>query len=157
LRWNWQVDSKMGHSGWSQTINSFTLTATNGTWYPNIYICLLILITMPVTTATADRSFSITGRVKTYVRSTMLTERLSSLAVLHCYKHWEIDSEKVLLYREEKTSFIVSICYTWRYRWPKLTQNWGTLSACLNKQQIISATLNLNMILMPVFHFLIAV
>jgi len=45
---------------------------------------------MPVTTATAERSFSeisITRWVKTDVRSTMLTERLSSLAVLHCYKH----------------------------------------------------------------------
>jgi hypothetical protein len=26
----------------------------------------------------------------------MLTERLSSLAVFHCYKHWEIDIEKVI-------------------------------------------------------------
>jgi hypothetical protein len=75
-----------------------TLTATNGDLYPNIYICLLIVITMPVTTATAERSFSeisITRRVKTYVRSTMPTDSLSSLAVLYCYKHWEIDINKV--------------------------------------------------------------
>ena len=51
---------------------------------------------MPVTTATAERSLSINRRVKTYVRSTMLTERLSSLALLHCYKHCEIDIEKVI-------------------------------------------------------------
>ena len=54
---------------------------------------------MPATTSTAERSFSeisITRRVKTDVRSTMLTERLSSLAVLHCYKHWEIDINKVI-------------------------------------------------------------
>ena len=51
---------------------------------------------MPITTATADRSFSIMRRAKTYVRSTILTERLSSLASLHCYKHWEIDIEKVI-------------------------------------------------------------
>ena len=76
-----------------------TLTATNGDIYPNIYTCLLILITMPATTSTAERSFSeisITRRVKTDVRSTMLTERLSSLAVLHCYKQWEIDINKVI-------------------------------------------------------------
>jgi len=51
---------------------------------------------MPVTTATSERSFSIMSRFKTYVRSTMLTEGLSSLVVLHCYKHWEIDIEKVI-------------------------------------------------------------
>ena len=26
----------------------------------------------------------------------MITERLSILTVLHCYKHWEIDIEKVI-------------------------------------------------------------
>ncbi|CAG2203332.1 unnamed protein product [Mytilus edulis] len=75
---------------------SETLPVTNSDLYPNIYICLLILVTMPVTTATGERSFSVMRRVKTYVRSTMHTERLSSLSILHAYKHWEIDIEKFL-------------------------------------------------------------
>ena len=35
-----------------------TLTVTNGDLYPNMYACLLILITMPVTPATVERCFS---------------------------------------------------------------------------------------------------
>ena len=54
------------------------------------------MITMPVTTATAERSFSVMRRVKTHVRSTMLTERLSNLFVLHAYKHWDINIEKLI-------------------------------------------------------------
>jgi hypothetical protein len=61
-----------------------------------MYSCLLILITIPVTTATDERSISIMRRVETYVRSPMPIERLSSLAVLHCYKQREIDIEKVI-------------------------------------------------------------
>lgn len=42
---------------------------------------------------------------------------------------------------------MVLICYSLRYRWPKLTlQTRWILSACLNKQQIIFPNLNLNMI-----------
>jgi hypothetical protein len=52
------------------------MTATNGALYPNIYSCLLILITVPVATATAERSFRFMGRVETYARSTMFIERL---------------------------------------------------------------------------------
>ena len=40
-----------------------------------------ILVTMPVATATAEGSFSVMRRVKTYLRATMKTERLSSLAL----------------------------------------------------------------------------
>ncbi|CAG2239243.1 unnamed protein product [Mytilus edulis] len=89
VRWDIAADPK-------PSTLSETLPVTNSDLYPNIYICLLILVTMPVTTATAERSFSVMRRVKTYVRSTMHTERLSGLSILHAYKHWEIDTEKVI-------------------------------------------------------------
>lgn len=73
-----------------------TLTVTNSDLYPNIFIFLSILITMPVATATAERSFSVMRRVKTHVRSTMLSTRLSSLSVLHAYKQWSLDTDKVI-------------------------------------------------------------
>jgi hypothetical protein len=50
------------------------------------------LITMPVTMATAEKSFSVMRQ--TYVPATMLTERLSSLSVLHAYKHWDFVLKK---------------------------------------------------------------
>ena len=39
-------------------------------------------MTIPVTSATAEHSFSVLKRTKTYLRSTMVQERLTHLAVL---------------------------------------------------------------------------
>lgn len=50
--------------------------------YPNIYIVIRILLTVPVSTASAERSFSKLKLIKNYLRSTMSQERLSALAVL---------------------------------------------------------------------------
>ena len=76
---------------------SATLKDTNKTLYPDIFICLVVLITMPVSTASAERQFSIMRRVKNYMRSTMSTERMSGLAVLHSYRHMDIDIENVII------------------------------------------------------------
>ena len=43
---------------------------------------LSLAMTFPVTSATAERSFSALKRIKTYLRSTMLQERLCNLAIL---------------------------------------------------------------------------
>lgn len=50
--------------------------------YPNIYIVIRILLTVPVSTASAERSFSKLKLIKNYLRSTMGQQRLSALAVL---------------------------------------------------------------------------
>ncbi|KAL4721540.1 hypothetical protein ACJJTC_001076 [Scirpophaga incertulas] len=50
--------------------------------YPNIYIVIRILLTIPVSTASAERSFSKLKLIKNYLRNTMSQERLSALAVL---------------------------------------------------------------------------
>ncbi|XP_073470341.1 zinc finger MYM-type protein 1-like [Aquarana catesbeiana] len=50
--------------------------------YPNIYVALRVILTIPVTVASAERSFSKLKLIKTYLRSTMSQERLSALAVL---------------------------------------------------------------------------
>ena len=108
-RWvvKWDIASDPKPSNLSET-----LQATSYDLYPNIYICLVILITMPVTTATAERSFSVMRRIKTYVRATMLTERLSSLSVLHAYKHWDLDTEKIIdsfaLKKKRRLAFLFS-------------------------------------------------
>ena len=43
------------------------------------------LLTMPTSTATAERSFNVLKRAKTYILSTMGQERLSALALLPPY------------------------------------------------------------------------
>jgi len=52
-------------------------TACNASLYPNLSILLKVLVTLPVTTATAERSFSTLKRLKTYLRSSMGDERLT--------------------------------------------------------------------------------
>ena len=47
---------------------------------------LRIYLTIPVTTATAERSFSALRRIKTYLRSTMSEERLNNVMLLHVHK-----------------------------------------------------------------------
>lgn len=50
--------------------------------YPNIEIALRLLLTLPVTVASCERSFSKLKLIKNYLRSTMGQERLSGLAIL---------------------------------------------------------------------------
>ncbi|XP_047127720.1 52 kDa repressor of the inhibitor of the protein kinase-like [Hydra vulgaris] len=50
--------------------------------YPNVAIALRVLLTCPVTAATAERSFSKLKLIKNFHRSTMTQDRLSSLAIL---------------------------------------------------------------------------
>ena len=50
--------------------------------YPNVYIALRILLTCPVTVASAERSFSKLKLIKTFNRTSMTDSRLSSLAML---------------------------------------------------------------------------
>lgn len=50
--------------------------------FPNLWTALRILLTITVTVASGERSFSKLKLIKTYLRSTMLEDRLSDLAIL---------------------------------------------------------------------------
>jgi len=50
--------------------------------FPNFYIALRTLLTIPVTVASGERSFSKLNLIKTYLRSSMGQERLNNLAIL---------------------------------------------------------------------------
>ena len=50
--------------------------------YPNVSIAYRILLTMSVTVASAERSFSKLKLLKSYLRSSMSQERLNDLAIL---------------------------------------------------------------------------
>ncbi|MES9885077.1 MAG: DUF4371 domain-containing protein [Sedimenticola sp.] len=75
---------------------SETLAVMNRDLYPNIYICLSVFVCMPVSTATAERSFSTMRRVKTYLRATMTTHRLTGLALLNIYREHDLNVEHVI-------------------------------------------------------------
>ena len=73
-----------------------TLNHTNPQFYPGIYVALVTLLTYPVSTCAAERSFSGLKRLKTPLRSNMSEERLSSLAIPHIHKHKNVDIDKAV-------------------------------------------------------------
>ncbi|XP_046571823.1 zinc finger MYM-type protein 1-like [Haliotis rubra] len=54
--------------------------------FKEISTLLKIYLTIPVTTATSERTFSTLRRLKSYVRSTMTQERLNNVLLLHVHK-----------------------------------------------------------------------
>ena len=53
---------------------------------PEVHTLLKLRMTVPVTTATAERTFSTMRRIKTYLRSTMTQERLNHSFMLNAHK-----------------------------------------------------------------------
>ena len=51
--------------------------------FPILSNCIQVALTIGISTATVERSFSCLRRLKTYLRSTMTEERLDSLALLY--------------------------------------------------------------------------
>jgi hypothetical protein len=70
--------------------------ATNGHFMPNIKCLLHIFATLPVTTATAERSFSSLKLIKSYLRTTMQEERLNGLALMYIHSTIPIDVDEVI-------------------------------------------------------------
>ena len=56
------------------------------TMFSEVQKLIKLYLTVPMTSVTAERSFSALRRLKTYLRSTMTQERLNHLLVLHCHK-----------------------------------------------------------------------
>lgn len=64
--------------------------------FPNIAVLLKTLLTLPVSNAEAERSFSALKRLKTYLRSTVGQERLNGLALLGVHNYIPIPVERVI-------------------------------------------------------------
>lgn len=61
-----------------QLVHTYNLRAE----YPNVEVALRIFLTLPITVATYERSFSILKLIKNYLRSSMGQERISDLAII---------------------------------------------------------------------------
>ena len=64
--------------------------------FPSISILLRTFATIPVTTATRERSFSALKYVKSYLRSTMREDRLNGLAQLFINKDLMLNHDGVI-------------------------------------------------------------
>ena len=66
-----------------------TLQVIDGTIFPSISRILKLVCTLPVTTCECERTISALRHLKNYMRSSMGTERLNGLALLHI--HYAMD------------------------------------------------------------------
>ena len=83
-----------------------TLKSINFSSFSNIKICLRILGTLPVTTCTCERSFSSMRRLKNYTHSTIVSERLNGIALMHVPQEIIRDIERVIdLYTGQNRRF----------------------------------------------------
>ena len=64
--------------------------------HPNFEILLKIFATLPITTASSERSFSSLKLIKTYLRSTMINDRLNGLAMLNIHKDIKLSVADVI-------------------------------------------------------------
>ena len=55
---------------------------------------LQILITIPI--SSGERSISALRNLKTYLRNTMVQDRLNGLALMHAHREMELDLEKIV-------------------------------------------------------------
>ena len=66
--------------------------------FPEMTKAVRLLLTVPITTCTAERSFSALRRLKTYLRSTMTQKRLNNIALLNVHSSYveTIDVEAII-------------------------------------------------------------
>lgn len=75
----------------SHTLLQYLFTNDLISTFPNTAIALRILLTLPVSVASGERSFSKLKIIKNYLRSTMHQQRLSNLAIVSI-EHEVLDS-----------------------------------------------------------------
>lgn len=64
-------------------------------FFPTVYTLLTILVTLPVTSVEAERSFSTMRRVKNYLRNSMSQERLTGLCLLNIHRDIDISFDEI--------------------------------------------------------------
>ena len=78
----------------SSAIEAFA--ACKEVFFPNIKILLGILATLPVSTATAERSFSTLKRIKSYIRNSSSETRLNGLGLMSIHRDIPVDPQEVI-------------------------------------------------------------
>ena len=65
-------------------------------WFPNIYKILCLVAVVPASSNSCERSISRLRILKTYLRSTMEQDRLSSLALAFIYRQIDLPTDSIL-------------------------------------------------------------
>jgi len=97
--WTWQLVERYSFIGnrielWTTDSNEdkpsdslASLAKCDPHAFPTIHRLLLVFATQPVTTSTAERTFSTLRRLKTWLRSTIKEDRLTGLALMAMNKN----------------------------------------------------------------------
>ena len=95
-----------------------TLNSLNIDLFPNIKVVVIHFLTLPVTTCSVERAFSEMRLLKTWLRSTMTDERLSSLALMHLNYDLELPYEELIKkWSQCKDRLIMFDIYEWMDGW----------------------------------------
>ena len=73
-----------------------SLAACEQKLFPNIFLCLYLLMVVPVSTAATERGHSGLQIVKTKLQSTMGQQRLNALILLYIHKDIQINYPKII-------------------------------------------------------------
>ena len=85
------------------------LGACDSSSFPNIHHLLLICCTLPITSAEAERTFSLLRRIKTYTRSTLAEEHFSDLAVIAVHYQERHEIMKTFIQQHPRRLFKQSV------------------------------------------------
>ena len=91
--------------------------------HPNLYAIFKVLLTMPVSTASAERSFSILRRLKTYVRNTKSQEYLTGLTLMHIHRNINVDINRVINEFDATGTGALCLCSIIKTEMSRLTMN----------------------------------
>ena len=74
--------------------------------YPFLAVLIQILSSLPITTATNERSFRALKYLKTYLRNTTKEMRLNGLALLYVHRDISLDFEQVITEFSRKNQWL---------------------------------------------------
>lgn len=92
----WQQKWKSEATSFDGTRAIDVLNGCDKDIYPTIHTLFQVLCTMPVSNASAERSFSSLQRLKSWTRSTMVQKRLVGLALLHIHHDIIVDPNNII-------------------------------------------------------------
>ncbi|KAL4121711.1 hypothetical protein QTP88_014171 [Uroleucon formosanum] len=85
------------------------LNYCNPELFANIHFLLKVLATLPVSTATPERTFSTLKRVKTFLRNSTGQERLTGLALLSVHRDVTVNPDEVLNQNQSYNNYVESL------------------------------------------------
>lgn len=83
----WYDTCKMNDEWMNKNLEEVYDTESVRLFYPSIHNILKIILTLPPTTCTVERSFSTLRRVKTWLRSTISEDRLNGLCLMSIHRN----------------------------------------------------------------------